>query len=88
MVRQGWEIEGDSEGKITRKLEKLKITEAMTNLIKWARLFGGAVCIVGIDDGLPLDQPVDEPGLRDVQWLRVFDRYQAYSRDGTFEMQI
>lgn len=88
MVRQGWEIEGDSEGKITRKLEKLKITEAMTNLIKWARLFGGAVCIVGIDDGLPLDQPVDEPGLRDVQWLRVFDRYQAYSRDGTFESDL
>lgn len=88
MLRQGWELEGDAEGKIINKLEELKVNEAMANLIKWARLFGGAVCIVGIADGLPLDQPVDERGIRDVQWLRVFDRYQAYSRDGTFESDL
>ena len=88
MIRQGWELEGDVEGKIVGKLEELKVNEAMGNLIKWARLFGGAVCIMGIADGLPLDQPVDERTLRDVQWLRVFDRYQAYSRDGTFESDL
>jgi phage-related protein (TIGR01555 family) len=88
MLRQGWELEGDSEGKIIGKLEELKVNEAMGNLIKWARLFGGAVCIMGIADGLPLDQPVDEKGIRDVQWLRVFDRYQCYSRDGTFESDL
>lgn len=88
MIRQGWEIEGDPEGKITGKLEELKVNEAMGNLIKWSRLFGGSVCIMGIADGLPLDQPVDERGIRDVQWLRVFDRYQAYSRDGTFESDL
>ena len=88
MIRQGWEIEGDAECEIVGKLEELKVNEAMGNLIKWARLFGGAVCIMGIADGLPLDQPVDEKGIRDVQWLRVFDRYQAYSRDGTFESDL
>jgi phage-related protein (TIGR01555 family) len=88
MIRQGWELEGDSEGKIQGKLEELNVNAAMGDLIKWARLFGGAVCIMGIADGLPLDQPVDERSLRDVQWLRVFDRYQAYSRDGTFESDL
>ena len=88
MIRQGWEIEGDAEGKIIGKLEELRVNEAMINLCKWARLFGGAICIMGISDGLPLDQPVDEDALRDVQWLRVFDRYQAYSRDGTFESDL
>src|SRR5260221_8565529 len=88
MVRQGWEIEGDAEGKMVNKMEELKVNEAMTNLIKWARLFGGGICIMGIADGLPLDQPVDEAGIRDVQWLRVFDRYQAFSRDGTFESDL
>lgn len=88
MIRQGWELEGDAEGRIIGKLEELKANEAMSNLIKWARLFGGAVCIMGIADGLPLDQPVDERTIRDVQWLRVFDRYQAYSRDGTFESDL
>ena len=88
MLRQGWELEGDAEGMIVNKLEELKVNEAMGNLIKWARLFGGSVCIMGIADGLPLDQPVDERTIRDVQWLRVFDRYQAYSRDGTFESDL
>lgn len=88
MVRQGWELEGDSDGKIVGVLEELKVNSAMIDLIKWARLFGGAVCIMGIADGLPLDQPVDENTLRSVQWLRVFDRYQCYSRDGTFESDL
>lgn len=88
MIRQGWELEGDSEGKIIGKLEELNCNQSMTDLIKWARLYGGSVCIMGIADGLPLDQPVDENTIRDVQWLRVFDRYQAYSRDGTFESDL
>ncbi len=88
MIRQGWELEGDSDGKIINKLEELQCNQAMTNLIKWARLYGGSICIMGIADGLPLDQPVDEAGIRNVQWLRVFDRYQAYSRDGTFESDL
>jgi len=88
MMRQGWEVEGDADGKIIGKLEELRTTEAMINLCKWARLFGGAICIMGVADGLPLDQPVDEDALRDIQWLRVFDRYQAYSRDGTFESDL
>ena len=88
MTRQGWTLEGDVESKVSRKCEELRCNEAMINLIKWARLYGGAICIMGIADGLPLDQPVDEEGLRDIQWLRVFDRYQAYSRDGTFESDL
>jgi phage-related protein (TIGR01555 family) len=88
MIRQGWEVEGDAEGKMVLKLEELKAACAMTDLIKWARLYGGSICIMGIADGLPLDQPVDEDTIRDIQWLRVFDRYQAYSRDGTFESDL
>lgn len=88
MTRQGWKVEGDAEGKLSSKCEVLRCNEAMINLIKWARLYGGAICIMGVADGLPLDQPVDENALRDIQWLRVFDRYQAYSRDGTFESDL
>ena len=88
MIRQGWEIEGDAEGKISGKMEELNATQCLTDLIKWARLYGGAIGIMGIADGLPLDQPVDETTLRDIQWIRVFDRYQAYSRDGTFESDL
>ena len=88
MTRQGFEIEGDTNGDITAQLKMMRANQHITNLIKWARLYGGAISIIGIDDGLPLDQPVDEPSIRSVQWLRTFDRYQAWSRDGTFESDL
>lgn len=88
MIRQGFEIEGDQEGKCLAKLEELKASMYLTDLIKWSRLYGGALCIMGIADGLPLEMPVDENSIRDIEWLRVFDRYQAYSRDGTFESDL
>lgn len=88
MIRQGWEIEGDQEGQCLLKLEELKSNLHLTNLIKWARLYGGAVCVMGIADGLALDEPVDENAIRNIEWLHVFDRYQSFSRDGTFEADL
>jgi hypothetical protein len=88
MIRQGWEIEGDQEGKCLCKLDDLKASMHLTNLIKWARLYGGAVCVMGINDGLPLDMPVDENSIRDVEWLRVFDRYEASSSQLPFEYDL
>mgnify|MGYP003418483807 FL=1 len=88
MVRQGWEIEGDSDQEVNCKMEEIKTNHNLTTLLRWARLYGGALCVMGIADGLPLDEPVDERNIRDVKWLHVFDRYQSFSRDGTFEKDL
>lgn len=88
MVRQGWEIEGDSDQKINAKLESIKANFNLITVLRWARLYGGALCVMGIADGLPLEEPVDEENIRDVKWLHVFDRYQSFSRDGTFEKDL
>ena len=88
MIRQGWEIEGDSDQEINSKMEEIKTNQNLTTLLRWARLYGGALCVMGIADGLPLDEPVDERNIRDVKWLHVFDRYQSFSRDGTFEKDL
>ena len=88
MVRQGWEIEGDSDQKINSKMESIKASYSLITVLRWARLYGGALCVMGIADGLPLEEPVDEKNIRDVKWLHVFDRFQAFSRDGTFEKDL
>ena len=88
MVRQGWEIEGDSDQDINRKMESIKSQPNLITLLRWARLYGGSLCVMGIADGLPLEEPVDERNIRDVKWLHVFDRYQSFSRDGTFEKDL
>jgi phage-related protein (TIGR01555 family) len=88
MVRQGWEIEGDSGQDINRKMESIRTNFNLITLLRWARLYGGALCVMGIADGLPLEEPVDERNIRDIKWLHVFDRYQSFSRDGTFEKDL
>ena len=88
MIRQGWEIEGDSNQDINRKMELIKANLNLVTLLRWARLYGGSLCVMGIADGLPLEEPVDERNIRDVKWLHVFDRYQSFSRDGTFEKDL
>lgn len=77
MVRQGWQIDGNVDGSVNEYIDKLYGVVALTDLIRWARLYGGAIMIMGIADGRPLDEPVNESDIRNIRWLRVYDRYQA-----------
>lgn len=77
MVRQGWEVDGDPEGDLVGKLEELNGYASLTQLIQWSRLYGGALIVMGIADGRPLDEPVNVNNIQDVVWLQVFDRWQS-----------
>ena len=77
MLRQGFEVDGDPEGKILSVFEELKINCKLNELIKLSRLYGGAICVLGIADGRPLNEPVNEDGIKGVYWLQVFDRHET-----------
>lgn len=53
--------------------------------IAWAELFGGALLVLGLDDGGELHEPLDESRLRGIRWLFVCESYFAnvyeYERD-------
>ena len=51
---------------------KKKIKKAMA----WARLYGGAAMFLVIDDGLPLEEPIDYSRINSIQNLVVFHRYE------------
>lgn len=77
MIRQGWEVEGDADNLLNQKLDLLNAKKKLANLITWSRLYGGAIIVLGIADGRPLDQPVDLLNIRNVVWMHVFDRWQT-----------
>lgn len=77
MMRQGWEVEGDPEGLLVGKFEEINAYAKITHLIQWARLYGGSVIVMGINDGRELDQPVNVNNIQSVDWLHVFDRWQT-----------
>ena len=77
MTRQWIEIDGDPEGLILKELDYINAQFFCRDLIKWSSLFGGAVMVVGADDGLPLDRPLNLNSVRKIDWLRIYDRHQV-----------
>lgn len=85
MVRQGWEIENDQDGMIEVKLEELKATNVMMDMLRWARLYGGSLGVIGVADGRPLEDPINYNNIREVKWIHVFDRFSVSSADGMID---
>lgn len=55
-------------------LDDLEWEEKAATAIKWARLYGGALVVMLIDDGRGLEEPVDWEHIRSIDELRVYER--------------
>lgn len=55
-------------------LDDLEWDEKATTAIKWARLYGGALIVMLIDDGRGLEEPVDWEHIRSIDELRIYER--------------
>lgn len=55
-------------------LDDLEWEEKAATAIKWARLYGGALIVMLIDDGCGLEEPVDWEHIRSIDELRVYER--------------
>ena len=78
MTRQWIKItmKDDNERKlIETQMKKLKVPVFFNEAIKWERLFGGSVIVLGAMDGLPLDAPLDINRCKSIEWLKVVDQW-------------
>lgn len=71
-------------------LDELDWENEAATCIKWARLFGGAVAVMLVNDGRTLEQPLDWEHIRSIDDIRVYDRSivqpdygTIYSKDPT-----
>lgn len=55
-------------------LDDLEWEERAATAIKWARLYGGALIVMLIDDGRGLEEPVDWEHIRSIDELCVYER--------------
>ena len=55
-------------------LDDLEWEEKAATAIKWARLYGGALIVMLIDDGRGLEEAVDWEHIRSIDELRVYER--------------
>ena len=85
MLRQGitLNIGGNEEGSdsnreittyIMAMLDDLCLREKFTDAGVWANVFGGAVILIGADDGNAADEPLDEESIQSLNFLTVLDK--------------
>ena len=73
-LRNGITVSGDQDGVITQALDALDTTSVFARACHWARLYGGALVVVGVGDGKQLSTPLNKKALKPVQWLQVVPR--------------
>lgn len=79
MTRKGFEVEGDSDGKLIGAVRKKGLRVAMRELLRWSKLYGGALGVLTIDDGsTSLKQPLRENRIKAITDMQVFNRFRTW----------
>ncbi len=82
MTREGFDIHikdnEDAGEALQGYCEELDVECCTEQGLKWQRLFGGALVLIGINDGqADLSQPVNEQSIASIDYLNVFDASEA-----------
>jgi phage-related protein (TIGR01555 family) len=75
--RRGYKVEAEEAkelGPLRKLAEDLNFDDALQETLVGARQYGGAVLILGVDDGLPPDQPLNLAGVRGIDYITPLDR--------------
>lgn len=77
-VKHGLDIDfggdKDLEEYVEDRLDELKFEARFATAEKWARLYGGSIIVMLVDDGKGLEEPLDWNQVRSIEELRVFER--------------
>lgn len=93
MLKQGWHYEFKNEKEemedISRKyndiFESIHLHEKISEAFKWARLYGGAIIVIGAFDGQDLSQPLNIRRIKTFENLKIIPRPNI--QFGTMEFQ-
>lgn len=77
-VKHGFEIKDLAEGKtkdfFDECLDELDWDENCMTAVKWARLFGGSIAVMLIDDGRGLEEELDWDHIKSIDEIKIYDR--------------
>lgn len=77
-VKHGFEMKDLSDDGIKdfidECLDELDWEETAMQSLKWARLFGGSIAVMMINDGRGVDEPLDWKHIESIDDIRIYDR--------------
>lgn len=71
--RRGFELEGSGSDVMNAAMDAVGFRHKLKEAFIAARWMGGALAVCGIDDGLPMDQPLNLDRARGVKFVNVVD---------------
>lgn len=79
MLREGFSLQAsevdEAEVKaVEKELADIAVVAKGLEGLIWGRCMGGAIVLIGADDGRKLDEPLDVRGVRGIRFLKVYDR--------------
>lgn len=80
MTRSGVTIDGDTEGWVLDELDRLKYQSVFNDLVKWSKVYGGALVFIGANDVSTPDDlvlPLNPDKVTAIKYLRVFTRWDV-----------
>lgn len=76
MTRKWFKVLHDVEDDIQKELRLLRVKRNIKEALTWADLYGGAIIVMGIDDGGKLEDELNEESMKKIEFLRVYDRHR------------
>lgn len=77
-LKKGFTLDGVSDQSILdfayEALDELDWEEMAMTSLKWARLFGGSIAVLLINDGRGLEEPLDWKSIKSIDDIRIYDR--------------
>lgn len=80
MTREWFDVEGDQEGLINSALEEIDAKNKVREWLRTARLHGGGLLLMLLDDRQEFDKKVSEMMLRKVEGFQVYSRWRCQVR--------
>lgn len=81
MTRSGIELHDLDDDALAEfvmsRLDELDAMRHMSDAVRVARMVGGALMVLGLNDGGALDVPLNPQGIKRVEFIRVYDRGQV-----------
>jgi uncharacterized protein len=77
MLQNGFKVTGDEQDQVLARFDELNAWKELERVLRWNRLHGGALIFLGVDDGQAPDRPVNEKNVRQILFLRTYDRWQV-----------
>lgn len=86
MTRTWFHVEGDPDNTIVKALDEIGLRKAIKDAKRWARLFGGSLLVMGINDGSrrtgkkgasSFESPLNEDNIKKLSFFRVYTNQQV-----------